>query len=56
MGIEKIIGINVNEQKILCDWKLAIDSNLTNSVQLIIMLEEGAKDKKKKATTKKVKK
>ena len=40
----------------LCKWKLAKDSNLTNSVQLIIMLEEGAKDKKKKATTKKVKK
>ena len=56
LGIEKIMGININEQKILCNGKLATDSNLTNSVQLIIMLERGAKGKKKKATTKKVKK
>ena len=56
LGIEKIMGINVNEQKILCNGQLATDSNLTNSVQLVIMLEGGAKGKKKKATTKKVKK
>ena len=55
LGIEKIMGININEQKILCNGQLATDSNLTNSVQLIIMLEGGAKGKKKKATTKKVK-
>ena len=48
MRIEKIMGINVNEQKILCKGKLVTDSNLTNSVQLIIMLEGGAKGKKKK--------
>ena len=56
LGIEKIMCINVNEQKILCNRKLATDSNLTNSVQFISMLEGGAKGKKEKATTKKVKK
>ena len=56
MRIEKIMGINVNEQKILCKGKLATDSNFTNSIKLIIMLEAGAKGKKEKATTKKVKK
>ena len=56
MGIEKIMGINVNEQKILCNRKSSIDSILINSIQLIIMLERGAKGKKKKATTETVKK
>ena len=56
LGIENIMGINVNEQKILCNGELATDSNLSNSVQLIISLEGGAKGKKKKATTKKAKK
>ena len=56
LGIENIMGINVNEQKILCNGKLATDLNLTNSVQLIICMEGGAKGKKKKATTKKAKK
>ena len=56
LGIENIMGINVNEQKILCNGKLATDSNLCDSVQLIISLEGGAKGKKKKATTKKAKK
>ena len=55
LGIQNIMGINVNEQKILCNGKLATDSNLSDSVQLIISLEGGAK-KKKKAATKKVKK
>ena len=56
LGIQSIMGINVNEQKILCNGKLATDSNLSDSVQLIISLEGGAKGKKKKAATKKVKK
>ena len=56
LGIQSIMGINVNEQKILCNGKLATDSNLSDSVQLIISLEGGAKGKKKKATTKKAKK
>ena len=55
LGIENIMGINVNEQKILCNGQLASDSNLCDSVQLIISLEGGAKGKKKKATTKKKK-
>ena len=56
LGIQSIMGINVNEQKILCNGKLATDSNLSDSVQLIISMEGGAKGKKKKAATKKVKK
>ena len=56
LGIQNIMGINVNEQKILCNGKLATDSNLSDSVQLIISLEGGAKGKKKKAATKKAKK
>ena len=56
LGIQNIMGININEQKILCNGKLATDSNLSNSVQLIISMEGGAKGKKKKAATKKAKK
>ena len=56
LGIQNIMGININEQKILCNGKLATDSNLSDSVQLIISLEGGAKGKKKKAATKKAKK
>ena len=56
LGIQNIMGINVNEQKILCNGKLATDSNLSDSVQLIISMEGGAKGKKKKAATKKAKK
>ena len=55
-GIENIMGIKIDEQKILCNGKLASDSNLSESVQLIISLEGGAKGKKKKQTTKKAKK
>ena len=55
-GIENIMGININEQTILCDGKLASDSNLSESVQLIISLEGGAKGKKKKQANKKPKK
>ncbi len=56
MGIESIMGIKVDEQKILCNGKLASDSNLSDSVQLIISLEGGAKGKKKKQANKKAKK
>ena len=55
LEIEKIMGINVNEQKILCNGKLTTDSNLINSVQLIIMLEGGAEVKRKKPQLKKLK-
>ena len=55
-GIESVMGISVNEQKILCNGQLASDSNLSDSVQLIISLEGGAKGKKKKQTNKKAKK
>ena len=55
-GIENIMGIKVEEQKILCNGQLASDSNLSDSVQLIISLEGGAKGKKKKQTNKKAKK
>jgi len=55
-GIENIMGIPINEQKIICNGKLASDSNLSESVQLVISLEGGAKGKKKKQTTKKAKK
>ena len=55
-GIENIMGIKIDEQKILCNGKLASDSNLSENVQLIICMEGGAKGKKKKQTTKKAKK
>ena len=55
-GIESKMGINIDEQKILCNGKLASDINLSDNVQLIISLEGGAKGKKKKQATKKVKK
>ena len=56
MGIESIMGIKIDEQKILCNGKLASDSNLSESVQLIISLDGGAKGKKKKQANKKAKK
>ena len=56
LGIQNQMGINIDEQKILCNGKLATDENLTESVQLVISLEGGAKVKKKKATAKKAKK
>ena len=55
-GIENLMGIKIDEQKILCNGKLASDSNLCENAQLIISMEGGAKGKKKKQTTKKVKK
>ena len=56
LGIQNQMGINIDEQKILCNGKLATDENLSESVQLVISLEGGAKGKKKKATAKKAKK
>ena len=55
-GIENTIGIEISSQKILCNGKLASDSNLASEVMLIISLEGGAKGKKKKQTQKKTKK
>ncbi len=55
-GIENKMGIEICSQKILCNGKLASDSNLASEAMLIISLEGGAKGKKKKQTTKKTKK
>ena len=55
-GIEDLMGIEISSQKILCNGKLASDSNLSSEAMLIISLEGGAKGKKKKQTTKKTKK
>ena len=56
LSIEQNMGIPLNEQKLLSNGKLLTDENLSDTVQLVISLEGGAKGKKKKATTKKVKK
>ena len=56
LAIEKTMGIKVNEQKILSNGKLVTDDNLSESVQLIISLEGGAKKKKKKDVKKNKKK
>ena len=56
LSIEKNMGIPINEQKLLSKGKLLTEENLSETVQLVISLEGGAKGKKKKATTKKVKK
>ena len=55
-GIENTMGIEISSQKILCNGKLASDSNLASEAMLIISLEGGAKGKKKKQTQKKTKK
>ena len=55
-GIENKFGIEITSQKILCNGKLASDSNLSSEAMLVISLEGGAKGKKKKQTTKKTKK
>ena len=55
-SIEKNMGIPINEQKLLSNGKILTDENLSETVQLIISIEGGAKGKKKKQTTKKVKK
>ena len=36
LGIEKIMGINVNEQKILCNGQLATDSILQIQSNLLL--------------------
>ena len=55
-SIEINMGIPINEQKLLSNGKLLTEENLSETVQLVISLEGGAKGKKKKAATKKVKK
>ena len=55
-AIELKMGIPIDEQKLLTNGKLLSDSNLTETVQLIVSLEGGAKGKKKKQTAKKAKK
>ena len=54
--IENNMGIPINEQKLLSNGQLLTEENLSETVQLIISLEGGAKGKKKKQATKKVKK
>ena len=56
LSIEQNMGIPIDEQKLLSNGKLLTDENLSETVQLVISLEGGAKGKKKKAATKKVKK
>ena len=55
-SIEIKMGIPSDEQKLLSNGKLLTDENLSETVQLLISLEGGAKGKKKKQATKKVKK
>ena len=54
--IESVMGIPLCEQKLLCNGKIATDENLSDSVQLLVNLEGGAKGKKKKKVVKKTKK
>ena len=54
--IETQMGIPKEEQKLLSNGQLLTDDNLSESVQLIISLEGGAKGKKKKQAQKKTKK
>ena len=56
LAIQNKMGIPIEEQKLLSNGKLLSDENLSETVQLIISLEGGAKGKKKKQTTKKTKK
>ena len=56
LSIEQNMGIPIDEQKLLSNGKLLTDENLSETVQLVISLEGGAKGKKKKAATKKAKK
>ena len=55
-AIENRMGIPIEEQKLLSNGKILSDENLSETVQLIISLEGGAKGKKKKQTNKKAKK
>ena len=54
--IETIMGIPINEQKLLSNGQILSDENLSDTVHLLISLNGGAKGKKKKQATKKVKK
>ena len=54
--IEKNMGIPTNEQKLLSNGELLSDENLCETLHLLISLNGGAKGKKKKQATKKVKK
>ena len=56
LAIQNKMGIPIEEQKLLSNGKLLSDENLSETVQLIISLEGGAKGKKKKQTQKKTKK
>ena len=56
LSIEQNMGIPINEQKLLSKGQLLTEENLSETVQLVISLEGGAKGKKKKAATKKAKK
>ena len=56
LAIQNRMGIPIEEQKLLSNGKILSDENLSETVQLIISLEGGAKGKKKKQTTKKTKK
>ena len=56
LAIQNKMGIPIEEQKLLSKGQLLTDENLSETVQLIISLEGGAKGKKKKQTTKKTKK
>ena len=56
LAIQNKMGIPIEEQKLLSNGKLLSDENLSETVQLIISLEGGAKGKKKKQAAKKTKK
>ena len=55
-SIASEMGIPIEEQKLLSNGKILSDENLSETVQLIISLEGGAKGKKKKQAAKKTKK
>ena len=56
LAIQNRMGFPIEEQKLLSNGKILSDENLSETVQLIISIEGGAKGKKKKQATKKVKK
>lgn len=56
LAIEQTMGVPVEEQKLLCNGKIVSADNLSESVQLIVCLDGGAKGKKKKQTKAKTKK
>ena len=56
LAIQNRMGVPIEEQKLLSNGKILSDENLSETVQLIISLEGGAKGKKKKQAAKKTKK